>query len=172
MLCKAIFRFQQVYNSISLDLGLVSPVVACMTMIMFVTFTGEIILQVFARFEGIRDAVSLHMVEVSPKLSEMQQEKLSGVPTSQPDSSSTDSQPSRLGQSQSTVTSNEESSSDLKCYRSCRSKHGPPVSWYRRVQDVPRGFSFYLAHEFFDALPIHKFQVGVMPVSSEPSVSC
>ena len=107
----------------------------------------------FARFEGIRDAVSLHMVEVSPKLSEMQQEKISGVPTSQTDSDSTDEQPSRL------VQSDEESSSDVKCYSRCRSKHGPPVSWYRRLQDVPRGFSFYLAHEFFDALPVHKFQV-------------
>ena len=111
----------------------------------------------FARFEGIRDAVSLHMVEVSPKLSEMQQEKLSGVPTSQTNNSdatdSPDGHPSRLGQS------DEESSLDKKCYRCCRSKHGPPVSWYRRLQDVPRGFSFYLAHEFFDALPVHKFQV-------------
>ncbi|MGH0166698.1 UNVERIFIED_CONTAM: hypothetical protein FKN15_050991 [Acipenser sinensis] len=26
------------------------------------------------------------------------------------------------------------------------------------MEDVPRGFSIYLAHEFFDALPIHKFQ--------------
>jgi NADH dehydrogenase [ubiquinone] 1 alpha subcomplex assembly factor 7 len=34
-----------------------------------------------------------------------------------------------------------------------------PVFWYNSVQDVPRQFSCFLAHEFFDALPIHKFQV-------------
>ena len=33
--------------------------------------------QVFSQFE-IRDAVSVHLVEVSPKLSQMQKEKLSG----------------------------------------------------------------------------------------------
>lgn len=35
---------------------------------------------------------------------------------------------------------------------------GLKISWYNRLQDVPRQFSLYLAHEFFDALPIHKYQ--------------
>jgi NADH dehydrogenase [ubiquinone] 1 alpha subcomplex assembly factor 7 len=34
-----------------------------------------------------------------------------------------------------------------------------PVFWYSSIQDVPRHFSCFLANEFFDALPIHKFQV-------------
>ncbi|KAB1267096.1 Protein arginine methyltransferase NDUFAF7; mitochondrial [Camelus dromedarius] len=37
-------------------------------------------------------------------------------------------------------------------------KSGIPISWYRDLQDIPKGFSFYLAHEFFDVLPVHKFQ--------------
>lgn len=37
-------------------------------------------------------------------------------------------------------------------------KSGIPISWYRDLQDVPKGYSFYLAHEFFDVLPVHKFQ--------------
>lgn len=31
--------------------------------------------------------------------------------------------------------------------------------WFDRLQDVPNATSFYIAHEFFDALPIYQFQV-------------
>ena len=42
--------------------------------------------------------------------------------------------------------------------REAVSKFGPPVRWYRDLESVPRGcFSFLLAHEFLDALPVHKF---------------
>lgn len=47
------------------------------------------------------------------------------------------------------------------CYKRCVSQTGVPVSWYRAVQDVPLqdGNCFFVAHEFFDALPAHQFQV-------------
>ncbi|XP_012562426.2 protein arginine methyltransferase NDUFAF7, mitochondrial isoform X1 [Hydra vulgaris] len=35
---------------------------------------------------------------------------------------------------------------------------GTKVSWFTHVQDVPKGLTFYLAHEFFDALPVHLFK--------------
>ena len=34
------------------------------------------------------------------------------------------------------------------------------VVWHDSIKDVPRGrMTFYVAHEFFDALPLHQFQV-------------
>ncbi|OPJ72521.1 NADH dehydrogenase [ubiquinone] complex I, assembly factor 7 isoform B [Patagioenas fasciata monilis] len=71
--------------------------------------------------------------EVSPKLSEIQAQMLTG----------------------GKVQSNPE---DKSVYMKGISKTGIPIFWYRDIQDVPLGYSFYLAHEFFDALPIHKFQ--------------
>lgn len=38
------------------------------------------------------------------------------------------------------------------------SHYGVPIEWYKQLKDVPNTFSLILAHEFFDALPIHKFQ--------------
>ncbi|KAG0413324.1 hypothetical protein HPB47_009529 [Ixodes persulcatus] len=43
-------------------------------------------------------------------------------------------------------------------YKQSITKHGVPVGWYRHLHDVPRGFSCFVAHEFLDALPVHKFQ--------------
>jgi len=37
------------------------------------------------------------------------------------------------------------------------SKQGPKVDWHTRLSDVPKGFTFFVANEFFDALPVHKF---------------
>uniref|UniRef100_A0A8C4QPR2 Protein arginine methyltransferase NDUFAF7 n=1 Tax=Eptatretus burgeri TaxID=7764 RepID=A0A8C4QPR2_EPTBU len=93
--------------------------------------------KVFEQFHKVLHSVSisLHLVEVSPALSKVQEDLLCGSvspPGAQLPSNVVDK------------------------HRVTRS--GVPVSWYRDVQDVPEGFSFYLAHEFFDALPIHKFQ--------------
>ncbi|RVE56159.1 hypothetical protein OJAV_G00233650 [Oryzias javanicus] len=49
-------------------------------------------------------------------------------------------------------------SSDGPVYLRGETPAGLPVSWYRRLEDVPSGFSIFVAHEFFDALPVHKFQ--------------
>lgn len=37
------------------------------------------------------------------------------------------------------------------------SQYDIPVEWYRQLKDIPNAFSLIIAHEFFDALPIHKF---------------
>uniref|UniRef100_A0A8C4ZRS4 Protein arginine methyltransferase NDUFAF7 n=1 Tax=Gadus morhua TaxID=8049 RepID=A0A8C4ZRS4_GADMO len=81
-----------------------------------------------------RTEVSVHLVEVSPRLSQVQAGLLTGE----------QSRPA--------------ASEDQAVYRHGATPAGVPVSWYRHLDDVPRGFSLFLAHEFFDALPVHKFQ--------------
>ena len=56
--------------------------------------------------------------------------------------------------------------------------HGVNIYWYRHLQHVPRGtvatlalcygcgyavvgHAYYIAHEFFDALPVHQFKVCI-----------
>uniref|UniRef100_UPI0037E7A787 protein arginine methyltransferase NDUFAF7, mitochondrial n=1 Tax=Semicossyphus pulcher TaxID=241346 RepID=UPI0037E7A787 len=94
------------------------------------------VLRVFSQLRSVlgEASVSLHLVEVSPALSRIQAENLTG------------------NQSQ------EADAEDELVYRRGETAGGLPVSWYRRLDDVPKGFSIFLAHEFFDALPIHKFQ--------------
>ncbi|XP_048793681.1 protein arginine methyltransferase NDUFAF7, mitochondrial [Lagopus muta] len=98
------------------------------------TLTDDI-LRVFNQLASVLSKcdVSIHLVEVSPKLSAIQAEMLTG----------------------GKVQSNPENKS---AYMKGISKTGIPIYWYRDIQDVPQGYSFYLAHEFLDALPIHKFQ--------------
>lgn len=48
---------------------------------------------------------------------------------------------------------------DKDCKEKYITKYGYPLMFHEGLEYVPEGFSFFLAHEFFDALPIHKFQV-------------
>ncbi|XP_073672820.1 protein arginine methyltransferase NDUFAF7, mitochondrial isoform X1 [Garra rufa] len=93
------------------------------------------ILRVFSQLKAVlgETDISVHLVEVSPKLSQFQAECLTG---------------------DKAQTCND----DQPAYRSGTTHTGLPIYWYHRIEDVPRGFSVFLAHEFFDALPIHKFQ--------------
>nr|XP_006135286.1 protein arginine methyltransferase NDUFAF7, mitochondrial [Pelodiscus sinensis] len=99
------------------------------------TLTDDI-LRVFNQLGSLLSKcdISIHLVEVSPKLSEIQALTLTGE--------------------------NIQSELDIAApvYMKGISKTGIPIFWYQQLQDVPQGTSFYLAHEFFDALPIHKFQ--------------
>ncbi|XP_029902590.1 protein arginine methyltransferase NDUFAF7, mitochondrial [Myripristis murdjan] len=95
------------------------------------------VLRVFGQLRSVlaEASVSVHLVEVSPALSRVQARRLTGE------------------------QSREADGEDEPVYRRGRTTTGGlPVSWYRRLDDVPAGFSVYVAHEFFDALPIHKFQ--------------
>lgn len=93
------------------------------------------VLRVFARF-GLSDRISLHLVEISSHLCTTQARQLccNFAETKKDDSSA-------------------------RHYQSGETISGIKVYWYHKVEDVPKSFSIYLAHEFFDALPIHKFQM-------------
>ncbi|XP_037663744.1 protein arginine methyltransferase NDUFAF7, mitochondrial isoform X1 [Choloepus didactylus] len=99
------------------------------------TLTGDI-LRVFSQLGSVLKNcdISIHLVEVSQKLSEIQALKLTEekVPL--------------------------ERNAGSPVYMKGVTKSGIPISWYQYLQDVPKGNSFYLAHEFFDVLPVHKFQ--------------
>ncbi|XP_040849020.1 protein arginine methyltransferase NDUFAF7, mitochondrial isoform X2 [Ochotona curzoniae] len=99
------------------------------------TLVGDV-LRVFSQLGSVLKNcdISIHLVEVSQKLSEIQALTLTGEKAPL------------------------ERSADSPVYMKGLSKSGIPISWYRNLQDVPKGFSFYLAHEFFDVLPVHKFQ--------------
>jgi len=83
------------------------------------------ILRVICQFPDIKDKVSLHLVEVSPTLSQIQAEKLTGL---------------------------------QGVFQKAGTRHGIDVTWHQSLTDVPEGMSCFIAHEFLDALPIHKFQ--------------
>ncbi|XP_047429175.1 protein arginine methyltransferase NDUFAF7, mitochondrial [Mugil cephalus] len=94
------------------------------------------VLRVFSQLRSVLgdSSVSLHLVEVSPALGRVQAQTLTSS------------------------CSHEAEDEDEAVYRRGETPDGLPVSWYRRLDDVPAGFSIFVAHEFFDALPIHKFQ--------------
>lgn len=92
------------------------------------------ILRVFANF-NLSDKISLHLVEVSPFLSEVQARRLC---------------------CQHSDTKKEDEGT-VPYFRKGETVSGIQVYWYRSIEQVPKAFSVYLAHEFFDALPIHKF---------------
>lgn len=88
------------------------------------------ILRVFEHFKMLNEA-TVRLVEVSPVLSNVQAQKLC-------------------------INSN--NISDELIYRQGVSHYGVPITWHRHLKDLPDAFTLLVAHEFFDALPIHKFQ--------------
>jgi NADH dehydrogenase [ubiquinone] 1 alpha subcomplex assembly factor 7 len=84
---------------------------------------------------GQLDGVSVHLVELSPRLQDAQAKRLC---------------------SEVTMSSGRENLH----FASGTTHAGCPVYWHHAFSEVPsNAFSCVLAHEFFDALPVHKLQV-------------
>ncbi|XP_017781234.1 PREDICTED: NADH dehydrogenase [ubiquinone] complex I, assembly factor 7 homolog [Nicrophorus vespilloides] len=90
------------------------------------------VLRVFDHFGALKSA-SVSLVEMSPFLSDTQARRLC-------------------------LNSNAIHDQQQPFYREGVTLQGAPIKWYRNIQDVPKMFTLLVAHEFFDALPIHKFQ--------------
>ncbi|KAG7199983.1 hypothetical protein KM043_014408 [Ampulex compressa] len=88
----------------------------------------------------ILNEISVHLVEISPILSKIQAQTL--CPSSE----------------ECDLKASEGQNNSVTHYRMGVTDDGVKIYWYYSVQDVPKSFSIFLAHEFLDALPIHKFQ--------------
>ncbi|KAJ6814703.1 protein arginine methyltransferase NDUFAF7, mitochondrial [Iris pallida] len=86
-----------------------------------------------SKFANFIKSLDVHMVECSPTLQKIQHNTLKCVDE---------------------VVSEEESTS-----RSTRTLSGVPIHWHSTLEEVPLGSpTIIIAHEFFDALPVHQFQ--------------
>ncbi|XP_076236488.1 protein arginine methyltransferase NDUFAF7, mitochondrial isoform X2 [Calliopsis andreniformis] len=100
------------------------------------------VLRVFKQLRVLND-VSVHLVEISPALSSIQAKTLCET---------IKEHDVKRGRN---VSSDRDA---VAYYREGITEDGASIYWYYSIQDVPKNFSIFLAHEFFDALPIHKFQ--------------
>ncbi|KAH8414105.1 hypothetical protein KR222_006874 [Zaprionus bogoriensis] len=92
------------------------------------------VLKVLTKFK-LGAEFSMHMVEVSPYLSQAQAQRFCYTHEKLPEDAQ---QPH---------------------YQVGTTATGTKAYWHRQLEDVPPGFSLVLAHEFFDALPVHKLQL-------------
>jgi len=63
---------------------------------------------------------------------------------------------SEMKKAQRSIICNDEKD-DSQNLQNIKTKYGCEVSWHDSLRSVPKSFSWYLSHEFLDALPIHKF---------------
>ncbi|KAF9101904.1 NADH dehydrogenase [ubiquinone] complex I, assembly factor 7 [Mortierella sp. GBA35] len=94
-------------------------------------------LRAASRFKEFRKAISgVHLVEASPGLRKVQRQTLCGIP---------------LSEEQIDGGSREGITTAVR-------PDGLQVSWHDVFDDLPDECSMIVAHEFFDALPIYKFE--------------
>ncbi|KAG0085483.1 NADH dehydrogenase [ubiquinone] complex I, assembly factor 7 [Podila epicladia] len=94
-------------------------------------------LRAASRFKEFRKAISgVHLVEASPGLRKLQRQTLCDIPISEEQIG---------GGSREGITS-------------AQRADGLQISWHDVFDDLPGECSLIVAHEFFDALPIYKFE--------------
>ncbi|XP_051115534.1 uncharacterized protein LOC127240743 isoform X2 [Andrographis paniculata] len=87
-----------------------------------------------SKLRNFTDCLNIHLVECSPALQKLQYEKLKCT----------------------TEASSDGSGAETRCISGLS---GTPVSWHATLEQVPTGLpTIIIAHEFYDALPVHQFQ--------------
>lgn len=86
-----------------------------------------------SKFKNFVESLHVHLVECSPALQKLQHQKLKCI--------------------------DDENAAQDADKRTVSSLVGTPVSWHATLEQVPSGSpTIIIAHEFFDALPVHQFQ--------------
>ncbi|XP_015879377.1 uncharacterized protein LOC107415552 isoform X2 [Ziziphus jujuba] len=86
-----------------------------------------------SKFKNFTESLHLHLVECSPTLQKLQHQNLKCV--------------------------DEDHMADNVGKRTISTLAGTPVSWHSALEQVPSGLpTIIIAHEFYDALPVHQFQ--------------
>ncbi|KDP45470.1 hypothetical protein JCGZ_09719 [Jatropha curcas] len=86
-----------------------------------------------SKFKTFTESLHIHMVECSPVLQKLQHHNLKCV--------------------------DENNTGDSVDERTISSLAGTPISWHTSLEQVPSGVpAIIIAHEFYDALPVHQFQ--------------
>ncbi|KAF9378849.1 NADH dehydrogenase [ubiquinone] complex I, assembly factor 7 [Podila verticillata] len=94
-------------------------------------------LRAASRFKEFRKAISgVHLVEASPGLRKLQRQTLCGIP----------------------ITEEQIGGGSREGITSAQRSDGLEISWHDVFDDLPGECSLIVAHEFFDALPIYKFE--------------
>jgi len=98
--------------------------------------------------EGDADhQLSVRLVELSEALAQKQERTLCSNISSE-----------SVQNDSSKIPDSEKIDDAQRTYKRNVTRFGSPVFWYKDLDDVPKNFSVVIAHEFFDALPVHKFQ--------------
>ncbi|KAL4376519.1 hypothetical protein GQ457_02G019670 [Hibiscus cannabinus] len=88
-----------------------------------------------SKFIKFTESLHIHMVECSPALQKLQHQRLKCM--------------------------DEDGTAEGVDKRSRSTLTGTPVSWHATLEQVPTGLpTIIVAHEFYDALPVHQFQRG------------
>ncbi|KAJ7970946.1 Protein arginine methyltransferase NDUFAF7 [Quillaja saponaria] len=86
-----------------------------------------------SKFKNFTESLHIHLVECSPALQKLQHLNLKCI--------------------------DEDNAAENIDRKTVSSLCGAPVSWHATLEQVPSGLpTIFIAHEFFDALPVHQFQ--------------
>ncbi|WCJ20821.1 hypothetical protein M5689_003026 [Euphorbia peplus] len=86
-----------------------------------------------SKFKNFTESLNIHMVECSPVLQKLQHQNLKCTEA--------------------------HASSESVDKKTISTLSGTPISWYTSLEQVPSGLpTIIIAHEFYDALPVHQFQ--------------